>query len=510
MPAADKTNRDGPTPPFDSLRDWVAALDAHGLLLTIDRIDQDAYHATGLVYAANDRCGWYDVPALRFEEVKIDGRWVRGPLLGLLQSNLLCDAILFGQVVDRDDSRRSYRAARDHLIGVLERHQGTYPQIPPVTVAREQAPCKEVVLRGGEIDLQRYAFIRTNPADSARYITTASHFMVDPELGPNFGTYRCEIKGPRLLGVNPEPNQTGWKMLRAAQARGEKSVKYSIVIGQDPVVWFISSTRVANRFGNKPVDELALAGGFRGRPMEVVKSETSDILVPAHAEMVIEGEVPLDRPGLPEGPFGEMFGYLGPRKAENYFMNVTAVTHRREPWIVNVFTGAQRGMIMAPQDALTACFLRQAVPGFVDMHQPQDTPGIAVMSIDKTGPGQGLEAGRRVAQRSPIAKVVIVVDKDIDVLDRQQVMFALGSRWQPHPAAEIIRDVDGLITDPSQPVQGRTSKIVIDATRQLAGEGGRERFPDTNRALLGQGAPGALAEAETLFGARLRTWQRGG
>ncbi|MCK6369769.1 MAG: UbiD family decarboxylase, partial [Gammaproteobacteria bacterium] len=403
----------------------------------------------------------------------------------------------------------SYRATKAYLAGILEENKGQYPEIPPVEVARETAPCKQVVLRGDDIDVTKFAFIQTNPADAGRYVNTASHFMWDPEMGGNYGTYRCQIRGPRLLGFNPEPNQTGWKMLKAAEKRGEKSVKISCVLGQDPVVWFISGTRVANRFSGKPVDELALAGGFRGKPVEVVKSETNELMVPAHAEMVIEGEVPLDEPLLPEGPFGEMFGYLGPRKEGNYFIRITAITHRRDPWTVNAFTGFQRGMLTAPQDALYEFVTRKAIPNLVELYQPQDIPGVAIMAIDKTAAGQGLAAGRVIAQRNPIAKVIIVVDKDIDVMERTQVLFAMGSRWQPHPAAEIVKDAFGIITDPSQPVQGRTSKIVIDATRQLPEEGGRKDFPQSNRVLLEQGAPEVFAEVERLFGAQLRDWRPG-
>jgi 4-hydroxy-3-polyprenylbenzoate decarboxylase len=325
-------------------------------------------------------------------------------------------------------------------------------------------------------------------------------------LGNNFGTYRCQLKGPRLLGLNPEENQAGWKALMAAKARGEAVAKVSIALGQDPVVWFISCSRVVPRFGDKPIDELAVAGGFRGRPLELVRSETNDLLVPAHSEMIIEGEVPLQVPGMPEGPFGEMFGYLGARKAENFFVNVTAVTHRRDPWVVNMYTGLQRGMITAPSDALTDHMLRQSIPNLVETYLPQDQMGVFIVSIDKNAPGQGLKAGRDVARVVPVAKVVIVVDKDIDVMDTTQIMFALGSRWQPSPASEILTNQRGLITDPSLRVQRQTSKIVIDATRQLPGEGGRDVFPATNRALLQRGAPNVFADVDRLYGTTLRKW----
>jgi len=495
-----------PQAPFDTLRDYVAALEANGLLLRIPAVDQDAFQATGLVYRANDLYSFYGVPALLFDRVKIGGQWVQGPLLGLLQSNLHTDAIVFGQPLVPGNGAASYRNAKKYLAGVLKANNGSYPQIPPVTIARERALCKQVVLRGDEIDLTKFAFIQTNPVDAGRYINATSVFTHDPVMGGNFGTYRCQLKGPRLLGLNPEPNQTGWKMLMAAKKRGEAVAKVSIALGQDPVVWFISCTRVAPRFDDKPVDELAVAGGFRGKPLEVVRSETNDLLVPAHAEMIIEGEVPLQGQGMPEGPFGEMFGYLGPYKQENFFVNVTTVTHRRDPWIVNMYTGMQRGMVTSPQDALSDYFIRRGVPNLKESYQPQDVMGIYIISIDKNGPGQGLKAGHAVADRNPIAKVVIVVDKDIDVMDRTQVMFAIGSRWQPSPATEILQDLRGVVTDPSQPVQGRTSKIIIDATIQWPEEGGREKFPATNRALLEKDEPNVFAEVDRLYGTVLAKW----
>ena len=493
-------------PPFDTLRDYVAALEANGLLLRIPEIDQDAYRATGLVYRANDLYGFTGVPALLFERVKINGQWVKGPLLGLLQANLYADAIVFGEPLVPGDSKATYRKVKARLTEVLNQHKGSFPQIPPVTIPRERALCKQIILRGEEIDLTKFAFIQTNPMDAGRYINATSVFTHDPVLGNNFGTYRCQLKGPRLLGLNPEENQAGWKALMAAKKRGEEFARVSIALGQDPVVWLISCTRVVPRFGDRPIDELAVAGGLRGKALDLVKSETNDLLVPAHAEMIIEGEVPLQVPGQPEGPFGEMFGYLGARKSENFFLNVTCVTHRRDPWIVNMYTGLQRGMVTAPSDVIGDYLLRQSVPSVVETYLPQDTMGVYIVSVDKTGPGQGLQAGREVAKYVPIAKVVIVVDKDIDVMDKTQVLFAVGSRWQSSHAIEITENQRGLITDPSLVETRKTSKMVIDATRQLPEEGGRVEFPSTNRALLEKSVPQVFAEVDRLYGTTLRAW----
>ena len=497
-----------PTAPFDTFRDWIGALEANGLLMRFDRVDQDAYHTTGLFFRATDRFGMLEAPAMLFENVKIDGEWVKGPVIANHQGHWNTDALLWGLEPVPGDHYATYRRAKAYLADMLKENGGEYPQIAPVEIARAKALCKEVVITGDDIDINRFAFLETNPADAGRYVNTGSVFMHDPELGPNFGTYRSQIKGPRKLGMNSTPNHQGYKMFMAAKARGEKTVPVSIVVGQDPVTWFISSSPVVNRRKGVPIDELAVAGGMRGKPIEIVKSETSHVMVPAHAEMIIEGEVPLDGPLEREGPFGEMFGYLGPANPANLWMNITTITHRRDPWIMNAYTGMQRGMVSAPMDCILESFLRRPVPNLVDIRFGQDVFGVLFMSIDKTGPGQGLKAGSTVADLLPFAKVVVVVDKDINVLDRTAVVFAMGSRWQPDPATSIISDARGLPQDPSQLVEGETSKIVIDATRQWPGEGGRDKFPETNRALLLDGAPNVFEEVDALYGQALVDYRR--
>ena len=113
-----------------------------------------------------------------------------------------------------------------------------------------------------------------------------------------------------------------------------------------------------------------------------------------------------------------------------------------------------------------------------------------------------------IAARIPICKVIVVVDKEMNVLDPVEMLFTIGSRWQPYPASEIIRGARGIITDPSAVEDWKTSKIVIDATRQLPGEGGKEVFPKTNRELLKTGAPDAFAQVQELFGEALANWKR--
>ena len=498
-----------PQAPYDSIRDWVAALEAHGLLIRMGEVDQDAFHLTGLFYNLTDQYTWFGAPALLFDRVRIDGEWVEGPLLANLQGHLSTDSIIWGLETRPGDAVGNYRRAKEYTRKVFRDNGNAWPFIDPVEIPAAESPCKEVVLRGDEIDLTQFAFIQTNPADGGRYVNSGSVFTEDPEIGKNFGTYRCQIKGPRKLALNPETNQGGWRMIAAARERGEKVYKVAVVVGQDPLLFMISSTKMTGFSRKGPMaDELALAGGLRGKALEVVKCETNDMLVPAHAEMVIEGEVLFDEPLEPEGPFGEMYGYLGPRDESKFWMRVTTVTHRKNPWILNMFTGMERGLVTAPMHTLIEHGLRERFPYFVEYYHPHDTMGITLLAIKKTKPGQGLEIGRAVAGFDPIAKITVVLDDDVDLLNAQDVQRAIVARWQPYPATHIVEQGRGIIIDPSQREKRKTSKIAIDATRQWPEEGGPAVFAGNSRDLLNELEPDAISDSAQLYAALLNGWKK--
>ena len=494
----------GPPPawqvgPFEDLRGWMTELERRNLVLRVRDVDQDAYEGTALMYRLVDRFGMYLAPALVMENIRIDGRWHKGPVIANHCGHWDTECLSLGLEPVAGDAHATYYKAMAQVEAYLRRGTGgAFPTAPFAEIARDEAVCKQVVLRGDAIDLRAFAFIRSNPADSARYINTGSVFTDDRELGKNFGTYRCEIKGARLLGINPEEGQGAWQAFMKARERGERSIKVSIALGQDPVTWVVSGSKL-NR---AKADELEVVSAIRGKPLRVVRSETNDHLVPATSEMVIEGEVPLDQPMLPEGPFGEMYGYMGVRKDANFWMRVDAVTHRRNPWILNQFTGLTRGFPTAPLEQMALSSIRRFVPGVKMIHNPVEATGLCFVSIRKQKAGEALEIGKRIAQIVGIAKVVVVVDDDIEVLDRTQVMHAMGSRWQPQPATVIIPESRGMPLDPSLTRRPMTSKIVIDATRQRPDEGGPASYQALNRAELERLAPDAFDRAD----ARWKEW----
>lgn len=470
--------------PFDAFRDYVHALEARGRLLRIDSMDQDRFEATGFAYRLIEEKGYHDAPAFLIERIKCGGRWHEVPVLGNVFPGWFAEALAYGVPDVSGDGRLLYRRTREHLATRLG-DDGRWPRLPPVTVSAAKAPVKQVLRRGDEADLGEFPWLQTNPGDAGPYITAGTVFMEDPELGRNVATYRCQVKGPRRLGVNCEIGQHGWNFIQRAGKRGEKTMPAAIVIGADPVTFSIGTSKLTG-LGQ---DELEVAGGLRGRPVELVRCETSELLVPAQAEIVIEGEIPTDA-GEPEGPYGEVYGYMGLPKPWNFYLDVKAITHRERPWVVNAFAGITKITMSMPQAVANFEHYRRLVPTLVDLYRPVETIGVMLASIRKRMPGDGMIAGQHLAAGDMFAKCVIVVDEDIDLHDKDQIFHALGTRWQPNPASLLIPQTKGFPLDPSAPTRWVTSKMVIDATRQLAAEGGPEKWPAVSKLLLEQHSPG--------------------
>ncbi len=466
------------TGPYDSIRDYVAALEARGRLVRIKEMDQDKYEASGFACRLVDKFGINAAPAFLMERVKIEGEWIEGPVLGNVYGGWDMEAMGLGVPDVTDDIPKMYQAAFDKLIDMADSN-GHWPRLKPIEVNHNGAPCKEVIAQGDDVDILQYPFIKGNPADGGRYINSGSVIIEDPELGRNIGTYRCQIKEAKKIAVNPEPGQHGWSLLMAAKERGERTVKAAVVLSADPITWTMSSSKIA-RLGE---DEYELAGGLRGKPVELVKCETSDIMVPATAEMIIEGEIPLDQQEE-EGPHAEMFGYLGLKRDKNFFMNIHTITHRHQPWLINNFMIGMRGFYTSPASAHAFMNYKKSIPNLVGFHSFDEVRGFTAASIKKRHAGDGVAAGQVIGSTSRFSKVTIIVDDDVDVLNLRRVMHAVGSRWQPHPASQYIRQAHGPLLDPSPAIRGITSKFIIDATRQLPEEGGPPSWPPVSRQLF--------------------------
>jgi UbiD family decarboxylase len=341
---------------------------------------------------------------------------------------------------------------------------GVENPLPPRAV--RQAPCQEVVLRGDEIDIGRLPHPIYSEGDSGPFIASGIVITCDPDDGiPNAGIYRMEVKGPRTLCLEA-PNYQHVSVARLkAEARGE-ALDVAVAIGTDPVIYYASQAKVG--YG---VDEIAIAGGIRNKPIDVAPGITVDLNVPASAEIVIEGRfLPGER--MQEGPFGEFTGYQTGSRPEPV-VEVTAVTHRKQPTYQAVLTGqpTTENHILKTfgHDWSLLQFLRRQFPEVTAATVP--TSGgvqyLAVVSIDQDHPGQARKV-LLATLASPIrAKVAVVVDSDVDVHNLEKVMWAVTTHSQADTDVMVIPGVAGSRIDPSSPEIGIVALLGIDATRSL-------------------------------------------
>jgi UbiD family decarboxylase len=487
--------------PFRAFRDYVAALERAGLLLRIGEMDQDRYEATGFAYRMIAEKGFQNAPAFLIDRVKTGGRWHEGPVLGNVFPGWISEALAYGVPGVTADNRAMYRATRDHLSRLLG-NDGRWPRVEPVRL-KGPAPVQSIVHREPDADLLAYPWLQTNPGDAGAYITAGTVFMEDPVLGRNVATYRCQVKARDRIGVNCEIGQHGWSFMQQAKKRGAATVAAAVAIGVDPITFSIGTSKLA-ALGE---DELGIAGGLMGRPVELVRAVSQELDVPAHAELIIEGEIPTDV-GEEEGPYGEVYGYMGLKKPWNFFMRVTAITHRPKPWIVNAFAGITKLTMSMPQAVANFAHYKRIISNLVDLYRPVETVGVVLLSIDKRMPGDGLVAGQHIAAGDLFSKTIIVVDKDIDLQDKDQIFHALGTRWQPKPGSLLIPQTRGFPLDPSAPTRWVTSKMIIDATRQLPTEGGPDKWPAVSRVLLEELSPDTMTLVDQRWDEYWQGWRR--
>jgi len=472
--------------PYESLREYLVDLEKRGRLIRIKEMDQDRYEATAFVFRIMDRMK-QKAPGFMIERIKQNGRWYDSKVVGNIFNGYDTIAMCLGVEGVTDDHAEMYYKSVAKIESFADK-QMSWKKIEPRIVDKAKAPCKEVITKGDEVDLFKFPWIKNGPDDAGQYISAGCCILEDPDLGRNLGTYRMQVKDKDKTGINFTTNSHAYTFMLKASDRGKESVPAAVAIGLDPASWMMSSTRLAE-LGD---DEFALAGGFRGRPVDLVKCETCDIMVPAQAEIILEGEVPMDVE--PEGPYGEMLGFLG-LPTNTFYLKVKAITHRKDPIVYNIWCGMERSSYTLPWDVANFMRLKKAIPGLVKLYTPTECALIQIISIDKKLPGEGMEAGQAVLGQRLIGftkKIVIVVDKDVDPFDISQVLNALGTRWQPVPGSLLIPQTLAMPLDPSQKDKFLSSKIIIDATRQFPSEGGPESWVPTSRCLLEEKASEAF------------------
>ncbi len=346
---------------------------------------------------------------------------------------------------------------------------GLKNQIPPRLV--KDGPCKEVILTGEEADFTHLPICTHNRKDAGPFITIGLGFAHHEEYGNNVSISRMQIFDGKIAGMRSVPPQHLAVYFAEAEKQG-KPLEVAVTVGNDPYVTFCSQIS-----GSIYLDELSVAGGWMGEPIEVVRCHTIDVTVPATSEIVLEGElIPGER--RLEGPFGEFPGYYQGVTKQGMF-KLKAITHRCNPIYVTALTGPpttdNHVMKQVPNEAMLYDRIRQICPTVRDVCLTKGGVGLhAVISIRPTYISQARDVMLAAFTTERIRpKLVVVVDNDIDVREADEVEWAIATRFQADRDMVVIPRQVGAPLDPSTPAPRLGAIMGIDATRPFG-----EDFPE--------------------------------
>jgi 2,5-furandicarboxylate decarboxylase 1 len=419
-------------------------------LVIVDREVDPAHEITALVVKLEREARRR--PVLIFENV----RGTRFPVLTNLHASRGRLALALG--APPEDLLRTYLRA-------MER-----PVAPRVVTT---GPVKDVVLRGGDVDLRALPQIVHHQGDAGVFITAAISFAKDPTAETwNCAYNRLMLKGRDTTSIHLTLGKHLWEFHTIAEKRNE-ALPVAFAIGVHPAI-----ALGALAIGSVDEDERAIMGALLGEPLELVRCETSDVLVPAHAEMVIEAEI-LPHERTAEGPFGEFTGYsLGERQRE--VVRVKAITHRRGAIFQDIAVAHLDHLLLStiPIEANLYRAVRAMVPSVTAVRVP--APFTCYVSLEQRIPGQAKNAVLAVLGSDLYMKRVVVVDHDVDVFDDRQVNWAIATRCQPDRDLLTVTHARGSDLDPSTKEDGYTAKWGVDATAKpsLAAYTPRHRVPD--------------------------------
>lgn len=341
-----------------------------------------------------------------------------------------------------------------------------------------RAPCQEVVLTGDDVDLFTMPIITCWPLDAAPFITLPLVITRDPESGRrNVGMYRMQVYDRNTTGMHWQTHKVGARHDRRAQDRGIEKLEVAVAIGADPTTMWTGSLPLP-----PDMDEFAVSGVIRGEPIDLIRCKTVDLEVPAQAEYVLEGYVV---PGevRDEGPFGDHTGYYSPAEPYPVF-HVTAMTRRRDPIYPTTMVGrppSEDFFMGKATERIMLPALQMTLPEVVDMNMPAEGifHNLVIVSIRKEYPGHAQKVMHALwgLGLMMLVKTIVVVDHYVDVQDLSEVAWRVTCNINP---ATDITFSEGPIDDldHATPTPRFGSKMGIDATAKLPGEGRIREWPE--------------------------------
>lgn len=330
------------------------------------------------------------------------------------------------------------------------------------TVETGPVPVHENVLRSDEVDLAVLPWVRHVSMEGGPYFTPIIVARDPVTSRYNLSWNRAMYLDAHHIAVHISPRHL-WSYQRGAEERSE-DLKVALVLGHHPAFNLAAAALTSHEDDEYETATALFAGRMRIAPSV---SYGSELMVPADAEVVIEGRLLAGQRAV-EGPFGEYLLYLGPQKL-SHVMAVDAITWRKNPIIVEIFA-SHRDHLNAHIAIEASIFqqVRVSVPQVVGISWFRGGgPTTLALAIKKSSEGQPTRAALAALAASNIIKQVIVVDDDIDIENTHEILWAVSTRMRADEDITVVHNLQGNLLDPSQTGSGKTSGFVMDATKPL-------------------------------------------
>jgi UbiD family decarboxylase len=465
----DTSNSAGPSvptgkTPIQDLREWLSCVERMGELVRIDQpVDRDEEMSAITYLVAKQRPS----PAVLFEHPK---GFQKSRIGARMLWNILGPSL-------RRIALTLEEPAETPTVELIRRVKNKLKRrIAPCEVPRGEASIYQNSITGKRIDLEQLPIPRHWPLDGGRYAGTADAVITrDPDSGYlNIGTYRMMLQSKATVGLYLSPGKDARLHITRAWQQ-DKPIEVAAAWGIDPLFMLVGSQTFP-----KSISEYEFAGGIKGQPIPVVRGKTTDLLLPANAELVIEGVI---RPNSvkAEGPFGEFPGYYGRPEAGCPLVDVTAVHYRHQPVLTNALMAdypscEQSGFFSVIRSAKIWDDLdKLGIPGIQGVYSHPAAAGgfgMTVISLEQRHAGhaaQALALAAQVPGGAYYTKWIIAVDEDVDPTDMDQVIWAMASRCNPIDDIDILRNTWSTWLDPTQnPPEKRPygSKALINACKE--------------------------------------------
>lgn len=470
--------------PYRSLRDFIGRLEAEGRLVRVTAPVSPVLEMTEIQTRLLAEGG----PAVLFENVvREDGSAYGMPVLVNLFGTV--ERVAWGMERQPDALREVGETLaflrQPEPPGGLREAWDKLPLLKQVMAMRPKsvgsAPCQEVVLTGGDIDLGRLPVQTCWPGEPAPLITWPLVVTQGPKPEAdkadafNLGIYRMQVTGRNQTLMRWLKHRGGAQHHARWKAEKPEPLPAAAVIGADPGTIIAAVTPVPDT-----LSEYHFAGLLRGRKVELVDCKTVPLKVPAEAEIVLEGHVSLED-YRDEGPYGDHTGYYNAVEPFPVF-TVSAVTMRRDPIYLSTFTGRPPDEPSVLGEALNDVFvplLRQQFPEIRDFWLPPEgcSYRVAVVAIKKAYPGHAKRVMLGVwsyLRQFMYTKWVIVIDDDLNARDWTDVIWAMSTNMDPARDITVIENTPIDYLDFASPEDGLGSKIGLDATAKWPPETKRE------------------------------------